>query len=61
MPTAKSPNEISLTEVAVELRLHPSQVYQLVCRGELEGRKEGRSWVVSAVSLKAYCARQAQG
>ncbi|MGQ9779807.1 MAG: helix-turn-helix domain-containing protein [Bacillota bacterium] len=41
-------------EAAAYLRQHPQTVYKLLRRGELPGRKIGRSWRISRQSLIAY-------
>lgn len=58
--TPQSPKEISLAEAAVRLKLSPFEAFQLVTVGTLEGRKQGKQWIVTTASLEAYLKRQSK-
>ena len=42
----------SVKEAAEQLGLDPSQVRRLLAKGEIEGRKLGRDWVVLGLDYK---------
>jgi excisionase family DNA binding protein len=45
-------NVYSVKEAAEKLRLDTSQVRRLLAKGEIEGKKLGRDWVVLELSYK---------
>lgn len=45
-------NEVSLTQAAIELRCSSWTARDLVLRGQLRGRQEGRFWYVDQGDLR---------
>lgn len=43
---------LTVAEVALLLRLHPTTIYRLVKRGELPGFKIGDNWRISSDALE---------
>ncbi len=52
--SVKRRNALTVGEVADRLELEARTVYDLIRRGELEARKVGRAWRVSAQALDRY-------
>jgi hypothetical protein len=52
--------EKNLVDAAHELGLTYAKAYQLVLTRQLDGRREGRSWVVTSQSIEAYRRAQAR-
>ena len=59
--TSREPKEISLAEAAVRLKESPLATFHLVTAGKLEGRKQGKQWVVTVASIDAHQRRLAKG
>jgi excisionase family DNA binding protein len=47
---------LTIAEVAVALRLHPTTIYRLVKRGDLPGFKIGDNWRISSNALENWLA-----
>jgi len=45
-------NVYSVNEAAQRLGLDPSQIRRLLAKGEIEGKKLGRDWVVLSLDYK---------
>jgi excisionase family DNA binding protein len=45
---------LTIAEVAVALRLHPTTIYRLVKRGDLPGFKIGDNWRISSNALENW-------
>jgi excisionase family DNA binding protein len=45
---------LTVAEVAILLRLHPTTVYRLVKRGDLPGFKIGDNWRISSDALELW-------
>jgi excisionase family DNA binding protein len=45
---------LTVAEVAVLLRLHPTTIYRLVKRGDLPGFKVGDNWRISSNALENW-------
>lgn len=49
---------LTVAEVAILLRLHPTTIYRLVKRGELPGFKIGDNWRISSDALESWILQQ---
>jgi excisionase family DNA binding protein len=49
---------LTVAEVAILLRLHPTTIYRLVKRGELPGFKIGDNWRISSDALEFWILQQ---